>query len=114
MEISYIALTRTETKILEKSAKVPIPKNSCTRLLRLDLVDEIMEYSHGDMPIETGMCEITDKGTDFLAYRKQFKKDVLLENAWIPVVVSILTNLSTDGIQWLLPLIQQWFASAVR
>lgn len=114
MEISYIALTRTETKILKKSAKTPIPKNSCARLLRLDLVEEIMEYSHGDMPIETGLCEITDIGTDFLAYRKQFKKDILLENAWIPVVVSILTNLLTDGIQWLLPLIQQLFSNAVQ
>lgn len=107
MEISYIALTRTETKLLRKSVKVPIPKDKCRRLIRLNLVDEITECNNGDMPKGTGLCRITDAGTDFLAYRKQFKKDILLENAWIPVVVSIITNLLTDGIQWLLLLIQQ-------
>ena len=46
-------------------------------------------------------------------YRSEQWFELTLSSLWLPIVVSILTNLTTDGIQALLPLIQQWFASSL-
>lgn len=47
-------------------------------------------------------------------YQKQNKVDkrmLWLKNAWIPILVSIATNLIIDGMRQLLPLIQEWVSS---
>lgn len=106
MEISYIALTRTETKLLRKSVKVPIPKDKCRRLIRLNLVNEITECNNGDMPKGTELCMITNKGTDFLLFRKQLQKDMWMENAWIPATISAATSLLVNLLPKMIQMIQ--------
>lgn len=42
---------------------------------------------------------------------KKARKNLWLKNAWIPILVSLATNLVLRGIGQLLPLIQQWVSS---
>lgn len=44
---------------------------------------------------------------DYEVSEKQRKKDMWLQNAKIPILVTIITNLVIDGTKWLLPLILQ-------
>lgn len=44
---------------------------------------------------------------DYEIAEKQRKKDMWLQNAKIPILVTIITNLIIDGTKWLLPLILQ-------
>lgn len=46
--------------------------------------------------------KISDKGIDYLLYRK----DHFIDSLFTPITVSILTNLVLDGIEWLLQQIQ--------
>lgn len=59
-----------------------------------------------------GVYRITPKGeialSDYLAERKQHRKELLLKSAWMPILVSIAANIAIDGIRQLWPLIQQW------
>lgn len=111
MDYSFIALTKAETRILKKSAKQSVPAEKCKRLLRLKLVYEEEDHVPGYMPVGLGICKISETGIDFLTYRKQLRKDMWFENATIPAVVSIITNLLIYGMQQLWPLIQQWVSN---
>lgn len=59
-----------------------------------------------------GAYRITPKGEialdDYLAERKQHRKELLLKSVWMPILVSIAANLTIAGIRQLWPLIQQW------
>lgn len=50
-----------------------------------------------------GMCSLSQKGKEFRAYRKEHNKELWLVNAKIPIIVSIITNLTVSGLLWLLP-----------
>ena len=54
---------------------------------------------------------LTDLGKkalqDYQVYNKERIKELWLKNAWIPIVVTIATNLILSGIKQLWPLIQQ-------
>lgn len=51
---------------------------------------------------------------DYEISKKQQRKDIWLKNAWIPILVSVITNLLISGIKWLLPLIQQYFSNFLK
>ena len=59
-----------------------------------------------------GIYRITPRGElaldDYLAERKQHRKELLLKSVWMPILVSIAANIAIDGIRQLWPLIQQW------
>lgn len=59
-----------------------------------------------------GIYRITPKGElaldDYLAERKQHRKELLLKSVWMPILVSIAANLTIAGIRQLWPLIRQW------
>ena len=59
----------------------------------------------------TGVYEMTDYGRkslqDYLSQKRAAKRDLWLKNAWIPILVTIATNLLIVGIKALLPLIQE-------
>ena len=62
-----------------------------------------------------GAYRITPKGEialdDYLAERKQHRKELLLKSVWMPILVSIAANLTIAGIRQLWPLIQQWLSN---
>lgn len=49
---------------------------------------------------------ISQFGKAYLAGRKNEFKHILLKDVFIPIIVTLITNLLIFGIQWLLPLIQ--------
>lgn len=55
---------------------------------------------------------LTEDGERFCAYEKQKKKELLLGSVKIPIAVTIATHLLIKSVEWLLPLIQQWFSSS--
>ena len=62
-----------------------------------------------------GIYTTTDCGKKALQdYKQEIKskrKELWLKNAWIPIIVSVATNLVISGAKWLWPLIQQWVSS---
>lgn len=89
----------------------PIPDTCC-------LEEDREEYRDGNITKYKflGTFHITTLGKkalqDYQTAEKQRKKDIWLVNAKIPIIVTIITNLVIYGIQWSLPLIQQWFSNS--
>lgn len=54
---------------------------------------------------------ISQFGKAYLAGRKNEFKHILLKDVFIPIIVTLITNLLIFGIQWLLPLIQGLLAN---
>lgn len=109
MDFDKIALTLCEAHTLKLSSKKLVKKSKCNRLLRLKLVCEIKEQPiPGGMPIGIGLCKISEKGIDYLLYRKDFNRTRFT----LPIIVSIITTIIMNVGLWLLPrllrLIQQW------
>lgn len=50
---------------------------------------------------------ISEFGKAYLAGKKNELKSILLKDVFIPIIVTLITNLLIFGIQWLLPLIQR-------
>lgn len=52
-------------------------------------------------------------GNAFLFEEKEqeARKNLLLEKAWLPIIVTIATTLVIDAAKWLFPLLKQWLAS---
>ncbi len=112
MDFPSIALSKEEIKSLEKSKTNSIPVSECERLLRLKLVYEEQDGLPGYAPYGLGICRITEFGIDYLAYRKQHYKDMWLQNAKIPIVVSAITTLMLNWLPKILPLIVQWLSNS--
>lgn len=105
MDFDKIVLTLHEKQILKLSSKKAISSKQCERLLRLQLVYEITEQaSPGSMPRKTGMCQITNLGTDYLLYRKEINRTQFV----IPIIVTILTNIALQILKYGIPLLLQW------
>lgn len=62
-----------------------------------------------------GMYTITDFGRKALQDHensvKAQRRELWLKNAWIPILVTIATNLAIRALEWLFPLIQQWLSN---
>lgn len=47
--------------------------------------------------------------SDFYQVYREYKKDrfreMAMQSLWLPIVVSIITNITVDALQWLWPLI---------
>lgn len=57
---------------------------------------------------------ISEYGRAYLAGRKNEFKSVLLKDVFIPIIVTLVTNLLIFGIQWLLPLIQELLSNTPK
>lgn len=111
-----IVLTKAEKRLLRYISKHPHAK--CAReeirpLYEMDLVcpdTEGVDAFNAPIPKDT-YC-VSKLYQIYQSYQDEQKFWMMLKSLWLPIVVSIITNLSTDGIQWLWPLIQQWFSSS--
>ena len=58
---------------------------------------------------------LTDLGRaalqDYELTQKSQRRELWLKNAWIPIIVTIVTTLVIRALEWLFPLIQGWFSS---
>lgn len=77
-----------------------------------DVIDDsgAIRYSEG-----LHIYSLTDLGRkalqDYKGNTIKARKEMWLKNAWIPILVSLATNLLLDGLKWLFPLLQGWLAS---
>ena len=55
-------------------------------------------------PEDNGMYSANKDGRRYLVYCKAQRRDLWMRNLWIPIIVSLVTNLILIGIRWLLPL----------
>lgn len=55
--------------------------------------------------------QITSDGLMYFDIKKHNGKELWIKNAWIPILVSVATNLVISGLKWLWPLIQQWLSN---
>lgn len=94
------------------SGGVPFPISNS------NYIDEEFDESDDDYrnpPKSLNIFHITDFGKatlqDHIAKKKADKKQLFLKNAWLPIIVTLFTNLIIDVAKWLLPLIQQWLSN---
>ena len=111
LQSSDIHLTHRERKILSRAQWEQVPIERAPRLLRLKLTQDVTTHIPGHMPQPTGRMTISDAGRDYLIRYRQTRRDLWLKNIWIPILVTIVTNLAIRGIEWLLPRIQQWLSN---
>lgn len=106
-DYSLIVLTDEETAVFKKFNKtdsVFLTAEEFSLLNRkgllLSVIDGKSTWFDGAFD---GMCSLSQKGKEFRAYRKEHNKELWLVNAKIPIIVSIITNLTVSGLLWLLP-----------
>lgn len=78
------------------------------------------EYSsttedHLEFPVPQGTYILTDLGRtalqDHELAQKSHRRELWLKNAWIPILVTVATNLAIRALGWLTPLIQGWLSN---
>lgn len=63
-------------------------------------------------PIETSKYHVSDFYFVYEEYLKDKRRDMMLSSLWLPIIVSIITTLVINALQWLWPLLAQWCASS--
>ena len=117
-ECESVVLTKDEKLLLKKIHKNPHIKlkwEEVENLVEMGLVEEddspLPEHGLYSADIMSGTYCTTVFYDVYMAYTHREFSLLALKSVWLPIVVSVITNFATDGIQSLLPLIQQWFAS---
>lgn len=105
-----VVLTKEESRILKQIHQNP--KAECNEkvakslyfmgLVTPERIGDNYDFSH---------CTTSEFYNVYIAYSKARKKDQLFQSLWLPIVVSIVTTLVANALQWSWPLISQWFAS---
>ena len=111
MDLAEIELTRCERRVLVRASRGEVPVDTAPRLKRLKLTTVVTTHESGYMPQPTGRMTISDLGRDYLVCHRQTRRDLWLKSVWLPILVTVVTNLTIHGIGWLLPRIQQWLSS---
>lgn len=102
-KIAYESLSSEERKIAEflyENSLITVVRKSFPRP---NPQTRKVEYSYG----EWISISISEAGKAYLSERKHSTKTLLLKDVFLPIIVTIITNLLINGIQWLLPLIQE-------
>ena len=106
-----IVLTKKEKELLKQIQKNP--DMQCNQ-------DDVWQlYLYGlvsPMKTEKGLnmhrFHIADFCDTYRDYQREKRKNQFFESLWLPIVVSVVTNLAINGLQWLWPLLVQWYASS--
>ena len=48
----------------------------------------------------------------YQSYRAEQNFWLMLKSLWLPIIVSVITTLAVNGLQWLLPMIAKWLTSS--
>lgn len=117
-ECESVVLTKDEKRLLKKIHKNPhinLKWEEVENLVEMGLVEEddspLPKRGLYSADIMSGTYCTTEFYDVYMAYIHKEIGLLTLKSVWLPIVVSVITNFATDGIQSLLPLIQQWFAS---
>ena len=99
-------MSRQEKHLLKKfksGQRVPLEYSKAAALLALELIEPCAD--------DPDVYVASDFYWVYREYQHAKYRDLFLSSFWLPVLVSILTNLTIDALQWLLPLILQWFST---
>lgn len=44
---------------------------------------------------------------------RQSRKSELFKSLWLPIIVSLVTTLTVNALQWLWPLLSRWFSNSL-
>lgn len=103
MTFSEIRLRRDELRLLKSARRQPVRMAQDHRLVRLGLAQKITRaQGPGGLPQFTGMCRISPKGIDYLAYHR----DETFRKYLTPILVSLATNALLHAAGWLWRLIR--------
>ena len=47
------------------------------------------------------------------AARDESRKSELFKSLWLPIIVSLVTTLTVNALQWLWPLLSRWFSNSL-
>lgn len=81
------------------------------------VIEKTVNEKHGSLTtsVRTGCFIATPLGVkslqDYKHATRKHRKELWLKNAWIPILVSVVTNLVIAASKQLWPLIQQWASS---
>lgn len=93
-------------KTISRNPHMPCDFSDAQDLIRMGLIEPdgfFNKNSHEFAPQET--YHVTKFYTVYREYRKDRFRELSLQSLWLPIVVSIITNLTVDVLQWLWPLI---------
>ena len=106
-DLDDIALSAADKKLLKEIARHP--HKECSReeiqvLRSSGLVDaETLGCTLSGMSIETGLYQVSALYPRYKEYLKEKRRTLFLKSLWIPLGVSVITNLIAIALQWLLP-----------
>ena len=110
-----IVLTAAEKKLLKEIYRNPHRK--CERaeveaLEEVGLVEQDTEKQPNfGVPFPVGTYYVSDFYFVYKEYLRDKRRDMTLQSLWLPIVVSIITTLTVNALQWLCPLLLQWSSS---
>ncbi len=110
-----VVLTPEEKTLLRDIKLHPHKKCSREEIWNLYELDLVKPDTSGEddfhQPIPKDTYCVSDFYWVYHEYQHTKYRDLFLSSLWLPILVSILTNLTIDALQWLLPLILQWFST---
>ena len=114
-----IILSPDEKRLLRKISHHPHTK--CDRsevaglssmgLIKADR-DESVDITYQPMHMLDTYC-VTDFNRIYEEYLRQSRKSELLKSLWLPIIVSLVTTLTVNALQWLWPLLSRWFSNSL-
>lgn len=114
-----IILSPDEKRLLRKISHHPHTK--CDRsevaglssmgLIKADR-DESVDITYQPMHMLDTYC-VTDFYRIYEEYLRQSRKSELFKSLWLPIIVSLVTTLTVNALQWLWPLLSRWFSNSL-
>ena len=114
-----IILSPDEKRLLRKISRHPHTK--CDRsevaglssmgLIKADR-DESVDITYQPMHMLDTYC-VTDFYRIYEEYLRQARKSELFKSLWLPIIVSLVTTLTVNALQWLWPLLSRWFSNSL-
>lgn len=110
-----VILSAKEKKLLKKIQRHPHRKCSNQEIHTLKMMGLVTPDTCGvdafNAPIPTGTYCVSEFYLVYKEYRKDNRRDRMLTSLWLPIVVSVITTLTVNALQWSWPLLVQWFAN---
>lgn len=101
MDFSKIVLLPEEMTLLKRLAR---RSPQALRPEDMDAAAALSSKWRLIQPESNGTYSANKDGCRYLVYCKAQRRDLWMRNLWIPIIVSLVTNLILIGIRWLLPL----------
>lgn len=110
-----IVLTKSEKRLLRRISRHPHTKCSREEVWPLYEMDLVIPDTEGtdefNSPIRKDTYCVSELYQVYRAYQTEQRFWLMLKSLWLPIVVSIITTLAVNGLQWLLPMTAKWLTS---